>query len=359
VGSDPSQVLEPRAAAMLVCGVLAVALFAVMSLLPVPFAVMHPGPVRNVLGEHGGEPLIDVEGHRTYPTTGALDLLTVSIEGGPGSKVSLGDVLGGWLDDDDSVRPERELFPPEQTEEEVDRESTQEMVSSQENATAAALLELGIPVPTTLTIVGFSGKGNRDGVLQRSDVITAVGGQAVPDLPELRDVLQQTSPGSPVDVAITRDGAPLAVTVTTKRGSRGQTLLGVLVDPTYHFPFDVNIKIENIGGPSAGMMFSLGIIDKLTPGPMTGGQQIAGTGAIDSAGEVGAIGGIQQKLVGAERAGARWFLAPQENCPEVVGHVPGDLRVVKVATLSQARAAVEAIASGRGTESLPSCAAAG
>ncbi|HEX5511398.1 MAG TPA: PDZ domain-containing protein, partial [Actinomycetales bacterium] len=279
----------------------------------------------------------------------------VSIEGGPGSSVTLDDVLLGWLDPEVSVRPERELFPAGRSEQDVDRESTEEMASSQENATAAALGELGIPVPTTLTVAGFSQGAHASSVLKKGDVITEVGGQRVTDLPELRRLLQETRAGEPVDVAFTRDGKAEHAEVQTLRGEQGQTLLGVLIDPNYKFPVEVDIKIENIGGPSAGMMFSLGIIDKLTPGAMTGGRKIAGTGTIDSSGEVGPIGGIQQKLVGARDAGAEWFLAPADNCEEVVGHVPAGLRVVKVSTLHEARVAVEAVGEGKDTSGLPSC----
>ena len=355
-GPGPGGGMEPRTTATLVCGFVGVLLFAAMSFVPVPFAVMKPGPVRDVLGESAGRPLIDVSGHETYPTRGTLDLLTVSTFGGPGSRISLDQVLLGWLDPTVSVRPERELYPAEKTEDEVDEESNEQMVSSQENATAAALGELGIAVPTTMTVVGFSDGADAAARLKEQDVITAVGDTAVTDLPQLRDVLQATPPGDDVTVSITRDGAPAQVTVTTMEGERGRTLLGVLIDPTYHFPFDVRIQIENIGGPSAGMMFALGIVDKLTPGAMVGGERVAGTGTIDSAGVVGPIGGIQQKLVGASRAGASWFLAPADNCDEVVGHVPDGLRVVRVATLHEARSAVETIAAGRGTEQLPTCA---
>jgi PDZ domain-containing protein len=340
---------------MLLSGVLAVVLFAGMSLLPVPYAVMRPGPVRDALSEVGGSPLISIKGQRTYPTSGSLDLLTVSIEGGPGSSVTLDDVLLGWLDPEVSVRPERELFPAGRSEQDVDRESTEEMASSQENATAAALGELGIPVPTTLTVAGFSQGAHASSVLKKGEVITEVGGQKVTALPELRRLLQETRAGEPVDVAFTRDGKAEHAEVQTLRGEQGQTLLGVLIDPNYKFPVEVDIKIENIGGPSAGMMFSLGIIDKLTPGAMTGGKKIAGTGTIDSSGEVGPIGGIQQKLVGARDAGAEWFLAPADNCEEVVGHVPAGLRVVKVSTLHEARVAVEAVGEGKDTSGLPSC----
>jgi PDZ domain-containing protein len=192
-------------------------------------------------------------------------------------------------------------------------------------------------------------------VLKKGDVVTEVAGKKVTGLPELRRLLQETKAGEPVEVAFTRGGKAETAEVRTLRGAEGQTLLGVLIDPTYKFPIEVNIKIDNIGGPSAGMMFSLGIIDKLTPGPMTGGKKIAGTGTIDSSGEVGPIGGIQQKLVGARDAGAAWFLAPSDNCSEVAGHVPAGLRVVRVSTLHEARVAVEAIGEGKDTSGLPTC----
>src|SRR5690606_10810906 len=120
------------------------------------------------------------------------------------------------------------------------------------------------------------------------------------------------------------------------------------------FPFDVTIQLDNVGGPSAGMMFALGIVDVLTPGEATGGEDIAGTGTIAGDGDVGPIGGIRQKLYGARDAGADWFLAPQENCDEVTGHVPDGLRVVSVDTLADALTAVDAIAHGD-VDGLPAC----
>ena len=341
---------------MLVCGFAAVLLFSLIGLAPVPYAVMRPGPVRDTLGSVDGTPLIQVDGRETYPTEGSLELTTVSVYGGPRRDLDLLDVLSAWLDPAQAVLPVKELYPGGQTSEELERQNTEAMVSSQENATAAALRELGIAVPTTLTVVGFSEGSDAQEQLTAGDVITEVDGLPVPDLPELRDRLQLAEPGEDVVVGIERDGEALEVPVTTLEGPEGQTLLGVLVDPTYEFPFDVTIQIEDIGGPSAGMIFALGIVDKLTPGALTGGERIAGTGTIDSAGQVGPIGGIQQKLVGAARAGADWFLAPAGNCREVVGHAPDGLRVVRVETLGEARDAVEAIAAGEASD-LPTCTA--
>jgi PDZ domain-containing protein len=349
--AEPRQpAVQPRTVTMLVCGFAAALLFALVGLLPVPYAIMKPGPVRDTLSTVDGHPLIEVSGRRTYPTDGTLDLTTVSVFGGPGHSVDVVDVVSSWLDPTEAVVPEEELFPPDQTEQEVEEQNSEAMVTSQENATAAAMGELGIAVPTTLTVAGFSDGSHAEGPLDKGDVITAIDGTDVPDLPQLREQLQTVEPGHQVTVSVLRDGEPLDVPVTTSRSRDGDTLLGVLVDPTYHFPFEVSIEIENIGGPSAGMMFALGIVDKLTPGAMTGGEKIAGTGTIDSGGDVGPIGGIQQKLVGARRAGAQWFLAPAGNCAEVAGHVPDGLRVVKVADLDQARHAVEAIGDGEAAD---------
>jgi PDZ domain-containing protein len=338
---------------------MAVVLLSLVSLLPLPYVLLRPGPVRDVLGTTEGTaegtPMIAVDGAPTYDTEGSLDMLTVTISGGPGSSASLWSVLEGWVLPSVAVRPVEEQYPPDLTEEEIDEENAVSMVSSQESATAAALAELDIAYETTLSVAGFADGSDAAARLRRGDVVTGLAGATVPDLPQLRDALQETSPGEPVTVRVERDGQPVDVDVRTGEGPDGTTVLGVLLEPSYEFPFDVRIEIEDIGGPSAGMMFSLGIVDVLTPGAMTGGRDIAGTGTIDAAGEVGPIGGIRQKLYGAERAGADWFLAPSDNCEEVVGHVPGSLRVVSVQTLADARAAVEAIGSDEGTDRLPTC----
>ena len=121
------------------------------------------------------------------------------------------------------------------------------------------------------------------------------------------------------------------------------------------FPFQVQISLDKVGGPSAGMMFSLGIIDTVTPGDLTGGKHIAGTGTISPDGTVGPIGGIGQKMRGARSSGATLFLAPASNCDEVAGHIPAGLQVVRVENLGEARHAVEVAASGQDTSALPAC----
>ena len=134
-------------------------------------------------------------------------------------------------------------------------------------------------------------------------------------------------------------------------------LLGVNLITDYDFPIDVTIQLNNVGGPSAGMMFALGIIDTLTPGELNGGQDFAGTGTITADGEVGPIGGIRQKMHGAQDAGAEWFLAPAANCDEVVGHVPAGLEVFSVETLDDALDVLDAVREDGDMAALPTCAA--
>ena len=131
--------------------------------------------------------------------------------------------------------------------------------------------------------------------------------------------------------------------------------IGVFIGTKFVFPIDVKLRLADVGGPSGGTMFALGIYDTLTPGSLTGGQIIAGTGTIDESGQVGPIGGIRQKLYGAQRAGASWFLAPAENCNEVIGHIPSGLQVVRVKTFTDALAAVKQIAAKHSIAGLPTC----
>jgi PDZ domain-containing protein len=332
---------------MLVAGFSAVLLAALVVLLPVHYAILHPGPVLNTLGKVDGKSLISISGRTTYPTSGQLDLTTVSVVGGPDRPVTLLQVISGWLEHSAAVLPQEEIFAPNQTQQQSDAENKAEMVSSQESATAAALSTLGIPVPTTLTVAGTDPGAPAAAVLKEKDVILAVNGTTITDLAKLRTVLAATTAGGEVTVKVRRGGKSVNVkTRTVASATDGHTVLGVYINPSFSFPFSVKIQIENIGGPSAGMMFALGIIDSLTPGELTGGKRVAGTGTIDADGTVGAIGGIRQKLVGARRAGADYFLAPADNCNEVRGHVPGGLKVVQVATLDAARTDVAAIAAG-------------
>nr|WP_255480394.1 PDZ domain-containing protein [Quadrisphaera sp. RL12-1S] len=338
----------------MVCGAVSVALVSVVALLPVPFAVESPGPVRDVLSGEGDQRLITITGARTYPTTGSLDLTTVSVRGGPGRSLDLGGQLAAWLDDDSAVLPEAAIFPPGASEKQVDESNAAAFTDSQQAATVAALTELGYDVPVQVVVTDVVAGSGASGKLRQGDVVTGVGGTAVSSSTALRDAVRAVGAGADAEVRVQRDGRSLDVAVPVRAGQDGSPVLGVLVSERAEPPVDVKIAVDQIGGPSAGMVFALGVVDLLTPGDMTGGKRFAGTGTIDSAGQVGAIGGIRQKLLGARAAGAEVFLAPQANCGEVAGHVPDGLRVVAVSTLGQARQAVEELGKGQGQE-LPGC----
>ncbi len=341
---------------MLSVGMLSSAvLLAVLIVLPTPYAVNSPGPTRNVLGEHDGTPLIEISGAETFPTTGELRLTTVSGTGGPGFPSTVRDVVSGWVSPTSVVVPVELLYPPDTSQDELDETNNAEMVSSQENATVAALTELGYEVPATLVIAGTVEGSDAHGKVEKGDVIVAIDGITVPDYTTLLDHLAGVEPGSTITLTVRRHGENLDVPIVTGTKDDGTAQIGIFIDPSFEFPVDVKISIDDIGGPSAGTMFALGIIDKMTPEDETGGKDIAGTGTIDVNGDVGAIGGIRQKLAGAKRDGATWFLAPSSNCDDVIGHVPDGLRVAKISTLHEAREAVTAIGAGAG-DTLPTCA---
>ena len=326
------------------------------SLVKLPYAVMSPGPTVNTLGDSPGttKPIITVSGLPTYPTDGSLKFTTVRVEGGPGYPVDVWDVLQAWVDPSRDVFPVDEIFDPQVSQEQVAEENAVQMEGSQEEATAVALRGLGKDVPTHVSVAGLAPTSKAKGLLQPKDRFVTVGLTDITTAESVRAALQQVKPGEKVAVTVERDGKDVTVEVPTIEGQGGRTALGIILGLTHDFPAKVTIDAGSVGGPSAGLMFALGIYDKLTPGALTGNHQVAGTGTIDDGGNVGPIGGIKQKLAGARAGGAEFFLAPADNCNEVVGNIPDGLEVFKVSTFDEGRTAVEAIAKGR-TGSLPRC----
>ncbi|AEI11504.1 PDZ/DHR/GLGF domain protein [Cellulomonas gilvus ATCC 13127] len=332
-------------------------LLAVCAILPAPYAVSSPGPTEDVLGSIGDQRLITVTGATTYPSTGELRMTTVSATGGPGYPSSTLGVIRGWVSPWAVVQPREILFPdPGETQDQINDENSAQMVSSQENAQVAALAELDYEIPATLVVVGTVEGTGADGVVHEGDVLTAIDGTDLPDYQTLVRTMADVTPGAEVTVTVRREGRERELVVPTTRSDAGAAQMGVYIDPDFQMPVDVAIDAGDIGGPSAGTMFALGIMDLLTPQDEAAGQVIAGTGTIDVVGTVGPIGGIRQKLAGAHRDGADWFLAPAANCGEVVGHVPDGLRVVRIATLHEAYEAVVAIGKGE-ADDLPTCTA--
>lgn len=333
-----------------------------LSFLPTAYVIEQPGPVYNTLGDVPGPddtrvPLLQVEGTQTYtPAGGALNLLTVQVVGSPERPTSWLQVVSAWFDPTRAVVPMEAVFPTGQSSDQRSQQNAVLMTDSQVDAEAAAFTHLGYDVAPSLAVTSVADGAAAAGLLAPGDEILAVNGARLTSADQLRAAVT-ASAGAPMTFAIERGGARQDVSVTPAANGAGAWLLGVTVQSSYEVPYEVTFGLKNVGGPSAGMMFALGIIDTLTPGDLTGGHDIAGTGTITADGTVGAIGGIRQKMWGAAGAGAEYFLAPTSNCGEVVGHVPGGMRVFAVSTLDEALSALDAVAHGGDLDALPTCAA--
>jgi Lon-like protease len=333
----------------------------VLGTLPAPYVLETPGPVYDTLGKidvaGDSTPVIAVDGEKTYPTSGTLDMLTVSLRGSRSAPLSWIDLAISWFDPSRAVLPIDAVYPEGQTQQQSDAETTAQMVDSQQEAVAAALGELDIDYTSIVTVTDTIDGFPADGVLKPGDQILTVDGDPIDGVTELSAALAERPVGSTFELGIVRDGDKQTVQLTTEASpdDPDKPIVGISPGASYDFPFDVTINLGNVGGPSAGTMLALGVYDKLTPGELAGGESIAGTGTITADGEVGAIGGIRQKMFGASSAGADWFLAPASNCDEVVGHIPGDLQVFAVKTLDDALKVVTAIGTHGDTSTLARC----
>ena len=325
--------------------------------LPTPYVIERPGPVFDVLGKDNGTQVITIEGAKSYPTTGRLDVLTVSVAGNREDTPSWAELAMAWLDPAQAVVPVDVMYPANVSTSQVNAESTAMMEESQQDAIAAALTKLGYTVPWHVYVSEVTKGGASSGKLVAADFVIKINGIDIKDIDQMRAVINKQALLGPLKVEVLRNGVKTVETITALKDKDGKYRLGILAGYKYDFPVKIKLELGDVGGPSGGMMFALGIIDRLTPGSLTGGKHIAGTGTIDPAGNVGPIGGIRHKLFGAARAGATIFLAPDSNCDEVVGHVPSGLTVVKVRTLSEAKADLEKIATGTKPETLPTCTA--
>jgi len=320
-----------------------------------------PGPTWNVLaavpGGDSDQSVITVTGAQTYPAEGALRMTTVSVSGCPGYPVTLFDVVGAWLSPNKTILERDQVCPPSLSQQDVEETNQAQMTSSQNTAVVAALMETGMATRMVLTVEG-TGPDQTEGLLQKGDVLTSItpaGGQATPTTTytALRELLTTIPAGTAVELGIERDGEPMTVSLTTitppDANSDGSpdsegSLLGVYLSAEADSDIEATFGLSKVGGPSAGSMFALGIVDELTPGDLTGGKDIAGTGTIALDGSIGPIGGIEQKMAGAKTDGSGYFLAPASNCADVVGNVPDGLEVYAVSTLHEAVTTVEAIA---------------
>ncbi|GAA4247699.1 PDZ domain-containing protein [Dactylosporangium darangshiense] len=310
----------------------------------VPYVEMGPGPTYDTLGtdtgKPDGRPIISVDGASTSKSKGQLRMTTVSVQ----PELTLFDAMVGWWGDDHAVVPRELIYPPDRSQEQVDQDNAQQFQQSQTSAETVALRKLGYPVFVTVAEVtaGFPAEGK----LQKDDVIKAVDGTPVDSPDKLTELVRAKPAGTARQVEITRGGQAQTVEIATKDVD-GNPRLGVQITTTQPHPFKLTIQLDKIGGPSAGLMFTLGIIDTLQPEDLTGGIVIAGTGTIDDAGNVGPIGGIPQKLVAAKAAGAKVFLTPASNCAEAMDNPQPGLPLIKVSNVDDALGALETLRAGR------------
>lgn len=347
---------------LLALAVLTVVAVAVLNLVSVDKVIYRPAGVHDTLGEINGEPVVHVEGLETFETSGSLDFLTIMIDGGPRSRVTGWDWLLAELNPATDVFDAEDIYPPDVTAQEIQEQNVELMAQSQKGAAVVAMRADGIEVPEEVKVAQITTDAPAADTLRVDDQILTVGGTAIATPEDVRRKLQDYEPGTEVPFTLVRDGEEIDLDVPTGESepdpsdpdAAPRTVVGVYLASDFDLPYEVTIDAGNVGGPSAGMMFSLAIYDKITPGELTGGLNIAGTGTINSDGSVGGIGGIVQKMHAAKGAGVDYFLAPAENCDEVVGRIPGDLEVISIENFTQARDIVEAL--GEGQEiTLPRC----
>jgi Lon-like protease len=303
---------------------LAICLFAV----ELPVFVESPGSAREVL------PLIDVDGAPTYGTRGRLLLTTVSL-----GRANVFESVAGWLDPNAAVLSEDEVLAPGQTDREYDEASRSQMDQSKIAAVAVALEPLtdyprehgpGVIVQDALP------GSPADGELHPGDLIVAIDGQRLDGVGDLRRRIAEGGTASNLELRVRplEGGELRTVTLRPARvAGEERPVIGIASVP--NFPFEVTISSGDIGGPSAGLMWAVGVTDVLTPGDLTEGRSVAGTGTVALDGSVGPIGGVRLKIVAAEEAGAEVFLVPAANMTEARG--AGErIRLVSVATVEQA-----------------------
>ena len=309
--------------------------------LPVPMVALGPGPTYDTLGVVEGTTVVAVDGHPVYPTSGRLNMTTVSVT----DRLTMFSALGFWASPESQVVPREPIYPSDMTLDEIQEQNSAQFTSSEANAEAAALAELQLPA--TVIVTSVVADTPAAAILQPGDELLAVANEPMDSVREATDVLIPTRPGDVVAVQYRRAGEvhdaqiPLA-----SRPDGDQGLLGVVLGAALR-DGDIRISLGGIGGPSAGLMFALAVVDKLTPGELAGGRFIAGTGAIDATGDVSPINGVPFKMRRAYDEGATVFLVPAANCAEAVGTNPGDLQLIRIGTLHDAVLALEALQAGQ------------
>ncbi len=313
-----------------------------LSLVTVPYVSLGPGPTFDTLGEVDGKQVVDIAGGDVHKTSGHLNMTTVSQR----DDLTLGQALTLWMSGREQLVPRELVYPPDKSKDEIDQANNTDFKRSEDSAEYAALGYL--KYPSAVTVATVNNPGPSVGKLQRGDAIDAVNGKPVATIEQFTALLKATKPGDNVVLDYRRKNSPAGVATVTlgSNADRDYGYLGVAVLDAPWAPFSIDFNLANIGGPSAGLMFSLAVVDKLTTGDLNDGKFVAGTGTIDSDGKVGSIGGITHKMLSAREAGATVFLVPADNCDEAKTAHEDGLQLVKVDTLGHAIDALHALSAG-------------
>jgi PDZ domain-containing protein len=303
--------------------------------LSLPYYALAPGSAREVA------PLIDAKQTKVYPPDGAVLLTTISLQ-----QVHPFEALTGWLRTDVDVLPAEQIRPPETSDQEYRQFNFQVMDESKQNAIVVALRRLGYEVREKgegALVEKVLSQFPAQGRLRPGDVITSIDGQPVALVTDATAIISSHKPDDVLTIKVTQpDGTEpreVQVPVAADPEQGGKTVLGVFLRSfkrDFDLPFAVDIRSDNIGGPSAGLAFTLGVIDKLTPGELTGGQKVAVTGTIELDGRVGDVGGVAQKTSAVKASGAKVFLVPAGEYEIAKARAGRDLTVIKVTTLQDA-----------------------
>lgn len=333
-----------------------VAMAVMLAVVPVPFVSWSPGGAQDTLGTVGSEPMIKIEGVESHPTTGRLDLTTLLVTQAD-SRLTLPEaVLSYWLPHRDAL-PRDAIYQPGKSAAEVDSEETEMMETAQDDAVVAALRAARVKVAEMPVVSSVTVGGPAHQRLLPGDLVVSVDGIRAGDSASVGEQIRRHRVGQDVSFVVLRDRVRKTVRVTTAESATeaNVAVVGITVGVGYRYQPRISFDLgQKIGGPSAGLVFAVAIYDKLTPGPLLQGRHVAGTGTINPQGEVGAIGGIQEKVAAAEKADATVFLVPAANCKDVAG-MDTDLILVKVATLSDGIAAIDTLNAPDGDARTPRC----
>jgi len=311
---------------------------------PTPYVLMSPGTPQNILGD-----AISITGAQTFPTTGKLSVTSVMVTN-PDSYITGFDILNGWITSDEAVLPRAEIYPENETAEQSNQQGAADMQESQVNATSAALSLLGYKSENKLIINTVNPNSNAFKQLLTGDQIISIDQKVLTSATQITEYLGAKQAGDTVNLKVIRStsgstngSTPIDIPVKLSRRDDGSAYIGVNIETKHNFPVDVKIKLDETGGPSGGLIFALGIVEKLQSEDLIRGRNIAGTGTITDTGKVGPIGGITEKIIGAKKAGVKIFIAPIDNCSDITHpELLKGIKVVPVATLSEALAVLRA-----------------